>query len=210
MIKQFGKLAYGLPAAFFFLIVFTSSLLTLPPFGRVTAAGETEAQEGGLHVAHGWARATAGQARNGAAYFVIHMPGQGHDRLIGASSTIAKKTELHTHKEENGIMKMRPLHFVEIGPGEHSAFQPGGNHVMLMGLHAPLQEGQTFPLKLQFEKAGEIEVEIEVMGVAASGPGHGHDQGHGEESQGHMDSGHSHGESGGHGMKTEQEEAIQN
>lgn len=108
-----------------------------------------------------WARASAKMAKNGAAYFMMKNTGDNADKLLSASSDVASKTELHTHLNENGVMKMRKLKDpVVVEAGNMAAFKPGGHHVMLMGLKAPLVNGQSFPLTLHFEKAGAITVDV--------------------------------------------------
>ena len=87
--------------------------------------------------------------------------------------------------DSNGVMKMRPVEAIELAPGSEVELAPGGNHIMLMGLAAPLQEATTFPLTLRFEHAGEVTVEVAVGAVAAMGHD-GHDAGGGT----HMDGGH--------------------
>ncbi|MDX1400928.1 MAG: copper chaperone PCu(A)C [Kiloniellales bacterium] len=143
----------------------------------VSAVATAMAGKEGLHAAHAWARASAGQAQTAAAYLVIHMNADESDRLLSIHSPVAKKAELHTHIEENGVMKMRPLGQVEIGPQEKRIFKPGGDHVMLIGLHAPLREGESFPLTLVFENAGEIEIEVSIKSVAARSADHGYSHG---------------------------------
>jgi len=69
-------------------------------------------------------------------------------------------------------MKMRPVEAVEITPGEPSVLQPGDLHIMLVGLTEPLVEGNSFPLTLNFERAGSIEVKIMIF--ESEGTGHGH------------------------------------
>ena len=69
------------------------------------------------------------------------------------------------------IAKMRPVDSVAIAPGTPVVFQPGGYHVMIMGLKGPLNEGDSFPLTLTFEKAGDVTVHVTVMKKAAQGHG---------------------------------------
>ena len=68
---------------------------------------------------------------------------------------------------ENGIARMRPVDAVAVAPDAPAVFQPGGYHVMIMGLKGPLKEGETFPLTLTFEKAGDVTVDVMVMKKAA-------------------------------------------
>jgi copper(I)-binding protein len=72
-------------------------------------------------------------------------------------------------------MKMRPIEAIEVNLGEPTVLRPGGLHIMLIGLKKPLVAGQTFPLRLRFEKAGELPVEVTVRKIAAGeGAEHSH------------------------------------
>ena len=117
---------------------------------------------GDLLIDHPWARATIGTSPNGAAYMTITTAGAETDRLLRAESDVARRVELHTHLIEDGIMKMREVEAIEIAPGEPTLLKPGGLHVMLMGLTAPLEECQSFSMTLVFERAGRLEVEVPV------------------------------------------------
>ena len=144
--------------------------------------GMHTAQADGVSVEAPFARATAGPAKNGAAFLTVKNAGAEADRLIAAKSPVADRVELHTHLHENGVMKMRQVDAIDVPASGEATLEPGGNHVMLMGLKAPLKEGETFPLTLVFEKAGEVTVDVMIGDVGAM--------------QGHDHSGH-----GGHGMK---------
>jgi len=133
-------------------------------------AGAHEFKLGNLTIDHPWARASIGQAKVGAAYFALINHGEEPDRLIGVETPVAERPALHTHLMEEGVMKMRPVEAIEIDPGAPTLLQPGGLHVMLMGLKAPLVEGESFPLVLTFEKSGSIEIEVTVDSATAMGP----------------------------------------
>lgn len=125
---------------------------------------------GNLEIMHPWARASAGMARNGAAYIrQIVNHGTAIDRLVGVSTAAAMKAELHATIMEGGLMKMRPVEAVEVKPGGPAVLQPGGIHIMLRGLHAPLKPGGAFPVTLIFEKAGKIEVSVMIDTAAGKG-----------------------------------------
>lgn len=115
---------------------------------------------GDIEIEHPWARASVGQVKSGGAYMKIENEGNTPDRLIAVSSPVAKKTHLHTMFMENNIMKMRPVDAIDIPANAEIALKPGGFHVMFMGLHAPLMEGETFPLTLRFENAGNITIQV--------------------------------------------------
>ncbi len=121
-----------------------------------------------------WARATGGMTQSGAAYLTLVNRGPTDDRLVGAATPAAKKADLHEMSmDSNNVMHMRQVAGIEVPAGKTVALAPGGFHVMLMGLAAPLKTGETFPLTLHFSKSGERTVEVKVMPMGASGPGTG-------------------------------------
>ena len=117
---------------------------------------------GDLMIDRPWARASIGQAPNGAAYMSIMTKGSETDRLLAVESDVAKRVELHNHMMEDGVMKMRQVEAIEVAPGEPTVLRPGGLHVMMMGLKSPLVEGESFSMTLVFEKAGRVEVEVDI------------------------------------------------
>ncbi len=132
-----------------------------------------------------YARAASPNAKSGAAFMMLMNHGDTDDRLIAATSDVAKKVELHTHIEKaDGVMQMRhdPDGF-EIPAGGGHALQRGGDHVMFMGLNKSLNDGDTVSVTLTFEKAGDITVEIPVD--LSRKPKHGgHSMKHGTKSGG--------------------------
>lgn len=111
-----------------------------------------------------YARASRPNAPTGAAFMVIENTGAEADRLVSASSGIAKKVELHTHIDQgDGIMKMVEIEGgVAIGAGATYKMERGADHVMFMGLHESLDQGEEVSVTLTFEKAGDIDVTIPV------------------------------------------------
>ena len=156
--------------------------LALGLFVFTSGAAAGEFGVGDLVVEQPWARATPGMGKTGAAYLTLSNHGADADRLLTVATPVAKKAELHGHMMEGAVMKMRPVTAIEVAPGTPTVLQPGGLHVMLMGLTAPLKKGDRFPLTLTFERAGSVEILVDVAGVGAMEPagmqGHGH--GHGQ------------------------------
>jgi copper(I)-binding protein len=134
-----------------------------------SAVAQPQAKDS-LVVESAWARATPGNARDGAAYFRVVNHGSTPDRLVSVNSPVAEKADAHETKTEDGIMKMRPLDRPAIAPGQALEFKPGGAHIMLLGLKHPLKEGESFPLVLTFEKAGDVSVAVKVERAGASRP----------------------------------------
>ncbi|MBM3485896.1 MAG: copper chaperone PCu(A)C [Alphaproteobacteria bacterium] len=145
-----------------------AAFATLATFATGTAAGAHETRLGPLQIGHAWARATAGKA--GAAYLEIRNGGGQPDKLVSAASPAAATVELHTHIRDGDVMRMRKVPAIDLAPGKEVKLAPGGLHVMLIGLKAPLKAGDRFPLTLTFDKAGSVTLEVEVQPVAASAP----------------------------------------
>jgi len=143
-----------------------------------------EYEVGSITVAHPWARATPGGATIGAAYVEIKAKDGAGDTLVSASSPAAGRVEIHTHTMDGGVMKMRQIEKLVIPAGGSAVMKPSGDHIMLFDLKAPLKEGETLPLTLVFDKAGEVNVEATVEPVGATGP-HGMDHQPGAEGHGH-------------------------
>ena len=134
----------------------------------LAVAGAALAQTNQLEVTNAWARATAGTAQPGVAYLTIQSPTP--DRLLSASSPVAKTVELHSMEMAGMVMKMRPMASLDIPAGQPVTLKPGGEHIMLIGLHQPLRAGQSFPLTLNFEKAGTRTVTVPIEKPGATGP----------------------------------------
>jgi len=123
---------------------------------------------GSLKISAPWTRATPKGASVGAGYMKITNTGTTPDRLIGGSSEVSSRFEVHSMTMENGVMKMRPVAGgLEIKPGETVELKPDGYHVMFEGLKAPLVQGHPIKVTLEFEKAGKVEVEFPVEGIGA-------------------------------------------
>jgi periplasmic copper chaperone A len=125
-------------------------------------AAVKEAASQRLAVFAAWARPTPGTVKNGAVYLEIKAGTDTADKLLSASGAVADNIEIHNHINDNGIMQMRRVDAVEIGEGASTKFVPGGYHIMLLGLKQPLKLGESFKLKLTFEKAGAIDVDVVV------------------------------------------------
>ena len=114
-----------------------------------------------IQIADAWARETvAGQAST-AAYMTIRNAGSGDDRLVGVMAPPPAKAVLHASESSGGISRMREMGSgLEIPAKTSVELKPGGSHVMLTGLAAPLREGAKVNLRLKFEKSGERPVVV--------------------------------------------------
>lgn len=135
-------------------------------------------------VTDSYARSASVNAKTGAAFITLMNMTDADDRLIGVASPAAKRVELHTHLENDGVMRM--VHVEEgfpVAAGEMIEMQRGGNHVMFMGLNGGFEQGEMVPVTLTFEKAGDMEVmvpvDLERKPEHGAGHGAGHGTGHG-------------------------------
>ncbi len=152
-------------------------------FAAPALAGDT--MQGDLHIMAPWSRPLPAVSVNGAAYMTLMNMGSEADKLVAVSTPAAKKAEIHNHVMEGGLMKMRRVENITIAPGASTVLEPGGLHVMLMGLTEPLVEGKSFPLTLQFQRAGSVEVEVMVSEPEGADSSHmQHDMKHDTKKQG--------------------------
>lgn len=118
--------------------------------------------------------ATPSTAANGSAYLTILNGTDETVHLVNADTDVADVTELHETINDDGVMRMihQPDGFV-IEPGERLLLEPGGKHVMLMGLVEPLAAGDSYELTLLFEDRDPVTVTVPVVEVSQAAAGHG-------------------------------------
>jgi len=137
-----------------------SALLAL--FMAQSPAQTADARVGRLTVSHAWSRPTPPAAAVAAVYFSITNSGATADALVAVSTPIAAKVELHESRNVQGVIEMRELPSVPCPAGATVNSEPGGLHVMLVGLNRPLMAGTTFPVTLRFRDAGVLTLQIPV------------------------------------------------
>jgi copper(I)-binding protein len=126
-----------------------------------------------VEVTEAWARATTASARSGGAFLTLKATGAA-DRVVSASSPVAEKVELHETVRDGNVMRMREVPQLVVPAGEKIVLQPGGHHIMLIGLKKPLNRGESFPLTITFEKAPAVTITVTVQAAGAGGMGHRH------------------------------------
>ena len=116
---------------------------------------------GAIAIGHPYARATVPGQLAGGGFLKLENKGDA-DRLLSASADVAGSVELHTMSMEGDVMRMRQVDSIALPTGKTVELKPGGLHIMFIGLKAPLKAGDSFPMKLKFEKAGEVTVNVKV------------------------------------------------
>ena len=117
-----------------------------------------------IAVEDAYVRAATPASLSAAAFMVLRNLGEEDDRLIAATSEAAARVSLHSHSAgDDGVMRMREIEGgIALPAGGAHVMARGGDHVMLMGLVAPLAQGGEVVLTLTFERAGAVEVVVPV------------------------------------------------
>ncbi|MBV9784545.1 MAG: copper chaperone PCu(A)C [Acidisphaera sp.] len=135
----------------------------------LVCSGDAGAQAPQVSVQNAWSRATPPHASTGVIYLTLTSAND--DRLIGASSPVAERAELHETTMDGGIMRMRPVEGgLDLPAGKPVTLGPGGAHIMLTGLKTPLRQGQSVPVHLMFARAAPADVQAKVQAIGATGP----------------------------------------
>ena len=135
------------------------------------------ADVGDIAIGHPYATPSIPGTSNGAAYLAsIENKGAVADRLVRASTPAAARVELHTMAvDSQGVMRMREIDGIALAPKAKVQMKPGaGLHMMLIGVKEPLKEDASFPMTLEFERAGKVEVKVVVSRPKPAGMADGH------------------------------------
>ncbi len=131
------------------------------------AANGVQAQ---VTVKDAWVRATVPQQKATGAFMELNAVKD--TRLVSASSPRTHSVEVHEMKMEGDIMKMRAMPVLDLPAGKKVDLKPGGFHVMLMDLKAPLVKDSTVPMTLLFKNAQGVRSKLELkLPVSAVAPG---------------------------------------
>ncbi|MDN2580794.1 copper chaperone PCu(A)C [Aquibium sp. ELW1220] len=161
-------------------ILTASSLSLAALFASAPASHAHEYKAGDIAIGHPWSRQTPEGAKVAGGFLVLTNTGATADRLVGVSSPISMKGEIHQMAvDDKGVMTMRPVEGgLEVPAGGSVELKPGSYHLMFMGLTARPVEGDNFEATLEFEKAGKVTVEFAVEGMGGAPKHEGH-SGHG-------------------------------
>lgn len=123
-------------------------------------------------VSGAWARAAASSGGSGssAVYLVLHNQSTADDVLTGAHTEVAT-AEVHRSSMDGGVMRMAPAGPVTVPARGSVTLEPGGLHVMLLGLKRDLMEGTTIPLTLELKQAGAVALDVPVRPATATSAG---------------------------------------
>jgi len=127
-----------------------------------------------------YVRAVPPGQSNSAAFMQLYN--QGADvALVSARSKVAQNVELHTHTQDEGVMRMRRIDQIELPAQQQVTLKPGGLHIMLIGLQRPLMEGEKVEMTLEFSDGSEQSISLPIKmptAAATSGKTMEHDHSH--------------------------------
>jgi len=121
-----------------------------------------------IKIENAWIRESSGP--NAALFMTMTNLSDQTQALIGAHFEVCASAELHTHKEEKGGFRMRPVELIEIPPQGRQELKSGGYHVMLLNLRAPLKEGDQIPVVLYFKGKKPFRMSVLVRGMGQESP----------------------------------------
>jgi len=137
--------------------------ISLLAAGLLFSAGVLAAAADQVSVMDPYVRLAPPNAPATGAFMVIKNNGAKDVKLVKADNPVSRVTELHTHLNEGGVMKMRPVLAIDIKAGGEAALKPGGLHVMLIDLKTPPKEGELVPITLTFDDGSSKKVDAKVL-----------------------------------------------
>ena len=144
---------------------------TKVPAAEMPAVPIGTAKAGDLTISAAWTRQAPPGAKVGGGYLVVRNDGTEPDRLIGGAAAFAGRVEIHEMAVSDGVMRMAPIEGgLEIAPGATVELKPGGYHVMFMEMTDTPRRGDTVPVTLTFQRAGDVTVQMPVAAIGAPGP----------------------------------------
>ena len=141
--------------------------LTMLAAGLLFSAGVLAGAADNVSVQDPYVRLAPPNAAATAAFMVIRNTGDKDVKVVKADNPVSKATELHTHLNEGGVMKMRPVPAIEIKAKGEAVLRPGGLHVMMIDLKAPMKEGDSVPITLTFDDGSSKQVDAKVLRATA-------------------------------------------
>ena len=142
--------------------------LTMLAAGLLFSAGVLAGAADNVSVQDPYVRLAPPNAAATGAFMVIRNTGDKDVKVVKADNPISKATELHTHLNEGGVMKMRPVPAIEIRAKGEAVLRPGGLHVMMIDLKAPIKEGDSVPITLTFDDGSSKQVDAKVLRATAA------------------------------------------
>ena len=139
------------------------ALLAALLFASVVSGDEPRVvRAGAIVISDAWTRPTAAGMPMGVAYLRVRNEGASDDAIVSASTPAAARVEIHQTTLADGMARMRPMREILVPAKGTVAIAPGGIHLMLVDMEAPIAVGTRVPLVLQFRRAGRVATSLAV------------------------------------------------
>lgn len=133
----------------------------------MTPANAADVTHNGITIICPWAEATRNGATIAPVYMEIRASPQAGDRLINAATDFTDRVEMDTYTRFGGVLRRVPLQYIAVEAGQSVQLQPGGLHLLLVGLKGPLIANTSFSMWLEFQTAGGFEIQVDVVPIGA-------------------------------------------
>lgn len=143
----------------------TIAILSLSLMSALGSQQVFAAQADDVAVNNPFAREVPPGAPASASFMTLKNNSRQEIKITSAESSVAEVVELHTHTNDNGVMRMRQIPFIEIPANGETMLKPGGLHIMLIGPHEPLKKGQNIAVTLNFEDGSKKMVNMPVKSI---------------------------------------------
>ena len=143
--------------------------LSLLAVGLMFSAGVLAGSADNVAVQDAYVRLAPPNAPATGAFMVIKNNGDKDVKVVKADNPASRVTELHTHLNEGGVMKMRPVPGIDIKAKGEAVLKPGGLHVMMIDLKGPMKEGDVVPMTLTFDDGSSKQFDAKVVRPMAAG-----------------------------------------
>lgn len=137
--------------------------LSLLAVGLMFSAGVLAGAADNVSVQDPYVRLAPPNAPATGAFMVIKNNGDKDVKVVKADNPASKVTEMHTHINDGGVMKMRPVPSIDIKAKGEAVLKPGSLHVMMIDLKAPMKEGDVVPITLSFDDGSTKQVDAKVV-----------------------------------------------
>ena len=118
-----------------------------------------------IEIIEPYARAVTAAQSNSAVFMRLRNNSDKEHKIINAKGNVSSVVELHTHVNDNGVMRMRKVNEISIPPNSTTELKPGGLHIMLIGLDKGLNVGDKVELEIEFADNSKAVINAPVKNI---------------------------------------------
>lgn len=134
------------------------------------ACGSAESPHAGVQAEQAWIRASVPGSTVSAGYLTLRNSGASDDAVIGVDIAGVRKSEVHSMRQVDGMMQMRPLTTLPLPAGQTVVLKPGADHLMLMGVEQAFELGSEREGQLTLQSGETISLRFAIRNQASEAP----------------------------------------